>query len=80
MPDTRDEDVIGPGELRRWLQRLDGTIANLVTKDRYDALERRVGELEDSRKSWQRIAGAAVLGVVVTAIVIALRIKSGVTP
>ena len=73
MPD----DDIGPAELRRWLLRIDATIANLVTGDRYEALERRVGDLEESRKSWQRLAGAAVLGVIVTAIVIALRIKTG---
>lgn len=73
-------DEITPGELRRWLTRIDETLKGLVSSDKHEALERRVDDLEEGRKSLVRICAAAVAGVVVTALYAALQLKGGVTP
>jgi hypothetical protein len=70
MPDGSE---ISPGELRRWLTRIDETLKSLVLRVEHDALERRVQDLEDGRSSLVKILVSAVIGVVVTAVLVALK-------
>lgn len=70
-------DEITPGELRRWLTRIDETLKALVSMDKHEALERRVTGLEDGRASLIRILLTAVVGVVGSAVVIVLKTKGG---
>jgi hypothetical protein len=81
MPDGSE---ISPGELRRWLTRIDETLKSLVLRVEhegleqrmqleYDTLERRVHDLEDGRSSLVKILVSAVIGVVVTAVLVALK-------
>lgn len=66
-------------EITRILTELKDTMKNLVQRVEHQALERRVDELEDGRKSLWRICAAAVAGVIVTAVYAALQLK-GATP
>lgn len=72
-------DEITPGELRRWLARIDNTLQNLVSFDKHNALDRRVADLEEGRKSLTRTVTLAIVGIVVTAIYAAFQLK-GITP
>jgi hypothetical protein len=80
MPDLHraGDDEITPGELRRWLQRIEATIQNLVSQVEHRELVRRVAEIEDDAKSKARLIFAALVGVVLQSVIIAYTVKGGV--